>query len=117
MTSILKGFRPDAVFCANDYMVAGAMKVIHESGLRIPQDIAVVGYDNTDICTGTISDLTTVDNHFEELGKSLARGLLELIDNRTDHFGTCVRASIVLRGSHAAKRSNSRRLGRKGSKK
>jgi len=116
MKSILKEFRPEAVFCANDYMAAGAMKVIHESGLRIPEDIAVIGYDNTDICIGTIPDLTTVDNHFEELGKSLAGGLLQLIDNRTDHFGTCVRASLVLRGSHAAKRSSSGRPGRKGSK-
>ena len=38
----LFAFRPDAVFCANDYMAAGAVKFLTESGIRIPQDVAVV---------------------------------------------------------------------------
>jgi DNA-binding LacI/PurR family transcriptional regulator len=38
----LFAFRPDAIFCANDYKAAGAVKFLTESGIRIPQDVAVV---------------------------------------------------------------------------
>ncbi|MBV8418214.1 MAG: substrate-binding domain-containing protein [Verrucomicrobia bacterium] len=50
MRSILEELRPDAVFCGNDYMAAGAMKSLSEADLGVPQDVSVVGYDNNDIC-------------------------------------------------------------------
>ena len=81
MRRLLAAGRPDAVFCANDYMAAGAMKAITEAGLRIPYDAAVVGYDNSDVARAVTPALTSVDNHFLELGRTLAQDLLELIRN------------------------------------
>ena len=52
MKDILREVTPDAIFCSNDYMAAGAMKVLAESKLRVPEDVVIVGYDNTDICIG-----------------------------------------------------------------
>ena len=90
----------DAVFCANDYMAAGAIKFLSESGRRVPQDIAVVGYDNNDICEGIVPSLTTVDHRLEEMGRLLAQELLALIDGRC----TVIRKSsppwLIERDSH-----------------
>ena len=62
---------PDAVFCSNDYMAAGAMKVLSEIKLRVPEDVVIVGYDNTDICIGLTPTLTTVAYRAEEVDATL----------------------------------------------
>jgi DNA-binding LacI/PurR family transcriptional regulator len=82
MNEILRDFVPEAVFCTNDYMAAGAIKSLYERGVRVPNDVAVVGYDNNDVSLGVFPTFTTVDNKFEELGKCLATELLGLIDER-----------------------------------
>jgi DNA-binding LacI/PurR family transcriptional regulator len=91
--------RPDAVFCANDYMAAGAMKTIVEAGYRIPQDIAVVGYDNGDVARAVTPALTSVDNHFFELGRTLARDLLTVINDGA-RIARAILPCLVLRDSH-----------------
>ena len=45
MKDILKELTPAAVFCANEYMAAGVMKVLAVTKLRVPEDVAMVGYD------------------------------------------------------------------------
>ena len=52
--------RPDAVFCFNDLMALGALRAIHEAGLRVPQDIALVGFDDVEEAEYAIPSLTTV---------------------------------------------------------
>jgi DNA-binding LacI/PurR family transcriptional regulator len=52
--------RPDAVFCFNDLMALGAMRAIHEAGLRVPLDIALVGFDDVEEAEYSIPSLTTV---------------------------------------------------------
>ena|SRR5215469_1460324 len=68
MRSVLREFHPEAVFCGNDYMAAGALKSLHESGIRVPEQVAIVGYDNNDVCLGVVPSLTTVDAHHDECG-------------------------------------------------
>ena len=101
MRSILEEMRPDALFCANDYMAAGAIKCLWEAGLRVPQDISVVGYDNNDICEAIIPSLTTVDHRLEELGHCLAQGVLELIEGECKSIRRSIEPRLVERGSHA----------------
>jgi DNA-binding LacI/PurR family transcriptional regulator len=103
MKAILEELRPDAVFCANDYMAAGAIKFLWEAGLRVPQDISIVGYDNNDICEGVIPSLTTVDHRLEELGQCLAQGLLTLIEGTAPNIRKTITPRLIERGSHAAK--------------
>ncbi|MDQ2802188.1 MAG: LacI family transcriptional regulator [Pseudomonadota bacterium] len=99
MRRLLKAGRPDAVFCSNDYMAAGAMKAIAEAGFRIPRDIAVVGYDNGDVARAVTPALTSVDNHFFELGRTLAQELLSVI---TDGASVAreILPCMVMRDSH-----------------
>lgn len=67
---------PDAVFCFSDLLAIGAMRAIHDRGLRIPDDIAVVGFD--DIAEGRFSvpSLSTISPEKDQIGE-LAVGLLE----------------------------------------
>jgi DNA-binding LacI/PurR family transcriptional regulator len=57
---LANGCRPDAVFCMNDILALGVMKAIHMSGMRIPDDIAVVGFDDIEEGLFTWPSLTTV---------------------------------------------------------
>ncbi|MBV9106450.1 MAG: LacI family DNA-binding transcriptional regulator [Verrucomicrobia bacterium] len=100
MKSVLRECRPEAVFCGNDYMAAGALKCLHESGLRVPEEVAIVGYDNNDLCVGVVPSLTTVNAHHERVGKLLAKGLLALIDGKVKSVGKTIDPVLVERKSH-----------------
>ena len=67
----------DAVFAANDLMAAGALRVLREHGRRVPDDVAVVGFDDMlPIAEQTDPPLTTVRQDIEEMGRLMARRLL-----------------------------------------
>ena len=100
MKNILGETKPDALFCGNDYMAAGAIKLLWESGLRVPEDISVVGYDNNDICEGIIPSLTTVDHRLEESGRCLAEGLIALIEAKIPTFRKSILPRLIERQSH-----------------
>ena len=51
---------PDALFCASDLLAFGALDAIRERGLRVPQDISVVGFDDVPMAAWPVFDLTTV---------------------------------------------------------
>lgn len=69
--------RPTAVFAVNDICAIGALSAAEESGLRVPHDLSVVGYDNTSIARLRHVWLTTVDNAGYEVGRRAARCLLD----------------------------------------
>lgn len=58
---LLKEFHPTAIVCANDAVAIGAMRAAHEAGLKVPDDIVITGYDNTDSSITSIPSLTTID--------------------------------------------------------
>jgi len=71
----------DAVFCANDLMAIGAICAIKEKGLRVPEDIPVVGFDDIDIAGYFDPPLTTIHQPLFEMGKKAAELLLNQIEN------------------------------------
>lgn len=66
----------DAVFVASDLMAVGAMRVLHAAGRQIPQDVAVVGFDDSDVAATAAPPLTTIRQPIEELGRTMAWRLL-----------------------------------------
>jgi LacI family transcriptional regulator len=74
--------RPDGVFCFNDPTAMGAMKAIFAAGLRIPQDIAVVGAGNVRYADFFRVPLTSVDQTSEALGERAAELALEMVGGR-----------------------------------
>ena len=68
----------DAVFVASDLMAEGALRTLRQSGRRVPDDVAVVGFDDIELARYTEPPLTTVRQPIEEIGRRLARQLLRL---------------------------------------
>lgn len=72
---------PDAVFCASDEMAIGAMAAIAEKGLRIPEDVAVVGFDDSDYASIVVPSLTSVRQNLVGLGTAAVEALLCMLDS------------------------------------
>jgi DNA-binding LacI/PurR family transcriptional regulator len=71
---------PDAIFCFNDHLALGVMRAIHEAGYRVPQDIAVVGFDDIEDGRFTVPSLTTISPDKERIGDLAVAFLLGRID-------------------------------------
>lgn len=97
--------RPDALFAANDMMAIGAMLAIQEAGLRCPQDIAVVGFDDVPISSLVRPGLTTMHIDIAETGRRAMERLVGLIaaanlpDAVADTTRETIRPRLVIRQS------------------
>ena len=69
----------DAVFAANDLMALGALEVLKEAGRRVPEDVAVAGFDDVKVSATTVPTLTTVRQPFERISAEMVRLLLAVI--------------------------------------
>ena len=88
MRSLLDGQNhPTAVFAAGDVMAMGAMVAIREAGLGVPEDIAVVGFDDIPVARLITPRLTTVAQFQENLGVRAAEMLLERLDGKAPEGG------------------------------
>lgn len=100
MKQILKGENvPKAVIAASDMMALGAMRAIKESGLRVPEDIKVVGCDDVEACRYSEPTLSTVKQDKSELGGLAAKKLNELINENFDVMPSIVKPELVVRRS------------------
>lgn len=73
--------QPDAVFAASDPMAMSAMKAIVEAGLRIPQDIAVIGYDDLPAGLTAVPPLSTIHQPIRQIGALAVNTLIDIIDH------------------------------------
>ncbi|MCC3279356.1 LacI family transcriptional regulator [Arthrobacter sp. zg-Y40] len=89
----------DGVFAANDQMAAGAYTVLKERGLRIPDDVAVVGFDDDYYATSVAPALTTIHHPISLLGEKMAEILVDLIEGRPAERVTRLPTSLVVRES------------------
>ena len=72
-----------AVFAANDQTAYGAMLALHRRGLKVPQDVSVVGFDDLPTSAFMIPPLTTVHRSIDEIGERAAEAMIDLIERRT----------------------------------
>ena len=94
------GRAPTAIFCANDLMAVGCYEALHELGLRIPDDVAVMGYDDREIAQHLHPPLTTVLLPHYEMGSIAAEMLLDAASGSTARRRQIkVECPIVKRGS------------------
>jgi len=99
MKSLLSNERKiDAVFVASDLMAAGAMEVILDANLKIPKDVAIIGFDNSSLCELTRPKLTSVGQPFVEIGKELVTAVIKSIDG-VSHQSRILGAEIIERES------------------
>jgi LacI family transcriptional regulator len=76
---------PTAIFAANDQSAIGVIKAIHQAGLRVPDDISVVGFDNIPEVAYTHPALTTVDQSIDKMGYVATEMLIRLIRGKSLH--------------------------------
>ena len=94
---------PDAVFAATDVMAIGAMSAIERAGLRVPDDIAIVGYDDSPYATLVSPQLTTVRQDAPAQGIAAAEGLLRMIiDRSASAIELIVPVELIVRESSGA---------------
>ena len=75
--------KPTAIICGNDVLAVGAIARAQEIGLRVPEDISIVGFDDIDLASIVSPKLTTVHVPHRRMGKRAAEILIEMINNRT----------------------------------
>lgn len=107
MTRILsRPPHPTALFAASDRMAIGAIRAAYEAGLRVPDDLAVVGVDNIEVTAYTIPSLTTIIQPYARMGTLAVRMLLDLLDGRMpDPSQVFIAPELVIRQSSAPPRS------------
>jgi DNA-binding LacI/PurR family transcriptional regulator len=93
---------PTAVFCFNDLMAIGALKVIRNQNLRVPEDISIVGFDNIPYSAYTSPALTTFDQPKRKIGSEAAQMLLEQIHSSNcldSHIARTMQGHLLIRES------------------
>lgn len=90
---------PDAIFGWADYYALEVLSAVRALGLRVPEDIGVIGYDNSPPCAYTQNDLTSIDQSGREIGRNAARLLIERINGRTEPEHFVVEPRVVVRKS------------------
>ncbi len=93
--------RPTAVFAYSDFVALGVIEAAHECGLAIPDDLSVVGYDDTNFARGLAVPLTTVHIPIDELGKLSIEILREKINGSNVTRQVRVPVKLVIRKSDA----------------
>lgn len=96
----------DAIFCGSDQIARGAVDGLRDRGVRVPDDIAVIGFDNWEIiAAATRPPLTTIDMNLHELGRQAGLRLLDRIDGKNQQRGVIrLPCSLVVRESCGASR-------------
>jgi LacI family transcriptional regulator len=91
---------PTAIFTANDYLALSIIEVLRAEGRRIPEDMAVVGFDDVPLSRVTVPPLTTVRIPFADLGRKAADLVLRLTQgNHDEPVAETVRLELVHRGT------------------
>src|SRR5690625_101566 len=90
--------RPTAVFAVSDLLAIGALKEIHSNGLRVPEDIAVVGFDKIDFSNMTHPTLTTIAQPMYKMGTIAAQMLMDKIKGE-EVESVILDHELVIRGS------------------
>ncbi|MFB7591666.1 LacI family DNA-binding transcriptional regulator [Streptomyces sp. NPDC056169] len=97
--------RPTAVFCANDLLALGVLQALYAAGVRVPEDMAIVGYDDIEFAAAATVPLTSVRQPALTLGARAAELLLEETGERADehrHEHVVLQPELVVRRSSLA---------------
>lgn len=99
MNRVLERGRPDSVFVASDVVALGAIGALREAGLRVPDDVSVVGFDDIPLAAYFDPPLTTVRVPANELGLATGTALLDVISGRDVPPRTLLATRLVVRSS------------------
>jgi LacI family transcriptional regulator len=90
---------PTVIICGNDVLAAGALKQASMTGIEIPGDVSVTGFDDIDLASIVLPRLTTVHVPHREMGKRSAKSLVKLVEGQTIETTTELNAELKIRKS------------------
>ena len=91
---------PTAILCVNDFMALGVLRALREAGLRVPEDVSVIGFDNIHLSEFTAPPLTTVNVPREQIGRAICDALLpEAEDGRAPTHEHVIEPELLIRDS------------------
>lgn len=96
---ILEAGRPDAIFVASDLMARGALTALRSAGIRVPEDVALVGFDDSSVALSTDPQLTTMRQPMYAQGEAMAGVLLSRLAGRDPAHTTILPTELVVRAS------------------
>lgn len=71
-----------ALFCYNDLIATGALSACRDLGYKVPQDISIIGFDDTEVAKRSFPSLTTVNSNPEEIGTLMTRTMISVLENK-----------------------------------
>jgi len=99
-TKLMQGsIRPTAVICANDVLAAGALRAARTTGLSVPRDVSVIGFDDIELSRVVHPTLTTVHVPHQNMGRQAARVLVGMVDGIAPERSLELPVEIILRES------------------
>lgn len=93
------GNPPDAFFIASDLMARGALAALGRAGLRVPEDVAIMGFDDSPVATSVTPQLTTMRQPSFQQGEDMAGVLLDILAGGSPRHVTILETELVVRDS------------------
>jgi DNA-binding LacI/PurR family transcriptional regulator len=98
-TMLMDGVEFDAVFAGDDEAASGVLRALHLAGIKVPDQVSVVGFDDSNLASHLIPSLTTVDAQVEQAGYTAAEQLIRLIKHGETDLMTLLPTQLVIRRS------------------
>jgi DNA-binding LacI/PurR family transcriptional regulator len=93
--------KPTAVFCYNDLSALGALRALYDRGLRVPDDVSLVGFDDLPVASYMVPRLTTVRQPKEQMGRVAMESLLKILNGTSAKTDIDVEGKLIVRDSSA----------------
>lgn len=90
---------PSAIVCYNDQIALEALKAVREVGFKVPEDISLIGYDDSSLALASEVKLTTIKHPKEEMGRQAAAMMIEMIEKKTAKPRLIYQPELVVRSS------------------
>ncbi|MCJ8300909.1 MAG: substrate-binding domain-containing protein, partial [Pseudomonadales bacterium] len=91
--------RPSAIFCHNDEMAIGVLKRAREMGIKVPEQLSVVGFDNIPFCEYSIPELSTVHQPKQLIGETAMKLLLNILSGKKPNPEITLPTQLIVRGT------------------
>lgn len=91
--------KPTALFCVSDLMAIGVINGLNNRGIKVPEDISIIGFDNINIAEFTLPKLTTISQNGFKIGEEAVNSIIDRIENKSFSRSIEVEPELIIRSS------------------